>query len=53
MIQFQVNVLEKCLDTNQTSLEAIALNLSPRWKLSPVNDICDKHCNTEKTCNFH
>jgi len=53
MIQFPVNVLEKNLDTNQTNLEAIALDLSPRWRLSPVNDMCDKHCNTEKTCNFH
>ena len=48
MIKFWVNALEKSLDTNQTSLEAIALDLSPRWRLSPVNDICDKHCYTEK-----
>jgi hypothetical protein len=30
MIQFPGNVLEKSLDTNETSLEAIALVVSPR-----------------------
>jgi hypothetical protein len=52
MIHFPVNVLEKSSDTNQISLETVALDVSHRWRLRSVNDVGDKHCNTVKTCNF-
>ena len=51
-VQFPISVLEKSLDTNQISLEPIALDVAPRWRLRPVNDMYTTHRNKEKTCNF-